>query len=308
MSANNNPWIESFTKGEGKFESRLLLYSLGYCLLAYIGNSCKKSYFAQVKKDPKNAPDHYSFKALVASRPTVIAGTTHALATTFISCGILITYYLQGTNSWITSNGTNLLEIWQTVGLPISISYFLTDCYFYCLPRKDGLIFIHHVIMCLCHYPVVHDSGAAISGAGDMEWVIWLSIVGYTSELSTVGVNYRWYLMNTLKENWIGFGITNTLVAASWAIRVVMFAYLLVVEIFSRKADYEEHNQMLPYRVMVFGHAAIGLLSLHWCIVMLKGGIKNLFVFKKKAVKSIDEINSGFSFADEVAGGNKKEE
>jgi len=307
---NNNPWVECFVKGEWIFETRFLICSLGYCLLAYIGNTCQKSYFAAVKKDPKNAPDHRSFKAMIASRPTVIAATIHSVATSIISCGILIIYYLQGTNSWTTSNGINLLQIWQTVGLPISISYFLTDCYFYCLPRKDALIFVHHIIMCLCHYPVVHNSGAALGGAGDIEWVIWLSIIGYTSEVSTAVMNYRWYLINTLEENWIGFGITNTFVAASWAMRVVMFTYLLVVQIFPRKAEYAEQNQMLSYGVIVFGHAAIGLLSLHWCVVMLRPGLKNLFVFKKKKVKPIEEatMNHGFSFAEAVSGGNEKKD
>lgn len=307
---NNNPWVECFVKGEWIFETRFLICSLGYCLLAYIGNTCQKSYFAAVKKDPKNAPDHRSFKAMIASRPTVIAATIHSVATSIISCGILIVYYLQGTNSWTTSNGINLLQIWQTVGLPISISYFLTDCYFYCLPRKDALIFVHHIIMCLCHYPVVHNSGAALGGAGNIEWVIWLSIIGYTSEVSTAVMNYRWYLINTLEENWIGFGITNTFVAASWAMRVVMFTYLLVVQIFPRKAEYAEQNQMLSYGVIVFGHAAIGLLSLHWCVVMLRPGLKNLFVFKKKKVKPIEEttMNHGFSFAEAVSGGNEKKD
>jgi hypothetical protein len=66
-------------------------------------------------------------------------------------------------------------------------------------------------------------------------------------------------------------------------------------------------DQMLSYSVMVFGHAAIGLLSLHWCIVMLRPGLKNLFVFKKKKVKPVEQqMQEGFSFADEVSGGHSK--
>lgn len=305
MGGNNNPWIECFIKGEWIFEKRFLLYSLGYCFLAYIGNTIQKHYFQAVKtKDPNNPPpDHRSLTALIASRPTVLAATVHSVATSVIACGILLLHY--STQSW-TYNGINLLQVWQTVGLPISISYFLTDCYFYCLPRKDGLIFVHHIIMCLCHYPVVHDSAALMSGAGKIDWVVWLSIIGYTSEVSTAVMNYRWYLINTLEKNWIGFGITNSFVAASWAGRVVMFTYLLIFEIFPRKDEYVAQDQMLSYSVMVFGHAAIGLLSLHWCIVMLRPGLKNLFVFKKKKVKPVEEMKEGFSFADEVSGGHSK--
>ncbi len=164
------------------------------------------------------------------------------------------------------------------------------------------IIFIHHCIMCFCHYPVAHEAGAALAGAGDVEWVTWLSIVGYTSEVATAIMNYRWYLINTLEENWIGFGIVNGVVVASWAGRVFMFTYLLIVEIFPRMPMYVEQQQMFTFSIMVFGHAGIGLLSLHWCIVMLKGGLKSLFVFKKKSKARVLNPQQGFSFADEVAG------
>lgn len=181
---------------------------------------------------------------------------------------------------------TNLIEVWQTVGLPLSLSYFFADCFFYCLPKKDFIIFVHHVIMCFCHYPVGHNAGAVLAGAGDISWVAWLSIVGYTSEVSTAVMNYRWYLLNTLEEDWIGFGIVNVFVTSSWAGRVVMFTYLLIAEIFPRAHMYFDKKQILTFSVMVFGHFGIGLLSLYWCVIMCRGGIKSLFVFKKKSRKN----------------------
>lgn len=301
-----NPWKECFLGGEFIFESRFLLYSLGYIAVAFIGNWCRDSYHAAAKANPQSPPDPRSIKSLIASRPTVIAATIHSVATSVVAVGILIAYYtnLQGDSTSATPwmfNGTDLLQVWQRVGLPISLSYFVLDCYFYCLPRKDMIIFVHHFIMCFCHYPVAHPSGSVLCGAGDVEWVTWLSIVGYTSEVSTAVMNYRWYLINTLEKNWIGFGIVNGFVVLSWAGRVVMFTYLLVAEIFPRYQSYVEAHQLFTYCVMVFGHAGIGLLSLHWCIVMCRGGLKSLFVFKKKEPKVLDP-QQGFSFADEVSG------
>lgn len=304
-----NPWVECFLKGDLVFENRFLLYSIGYALVSIVGTWCQSSYHAAAKANPESPPDPRSFKALIASRPTVIAATIHSVATSVIAVGILVAYYSNQDSEtpWVLHEGnTNLIRIWQRVGLPISLSYFVMDSYFYCLPRKDLVIFIHHCIMCFCHYPVSHASGAVLAGAGSVEWVTWLSIVGYTSELSTAMMNYRWYLINTLEENWIGFGIVNAVVVVGWAGRVIMFSYLLFVEIFPRMHLYVESNQVFTYAVMVFGHAGIGLLSLHWCAVMCKGGLKSLFVFKKKERGALNP-QQGFSFADEVGGRSDNE-
>lgn len=288
------------------FATRFILYSLGYVLLSFLGNWCYRSYHAAVKANPNSPPDARSVKSLVASRPTVIAAQVHSVATSIVAVGILVAYYDNierednVSSPWVYRS-IDLVRVWQRVGLPLSISYFVTDCYFYCLPRRDVIIFVHHLIMVLCHYPVVCDGGAVLAGAGDIEWVTWISLMGYTSEVSTALMNYRWYLINTLEENWIGFGIVNCLVVAGWAGRVVMFTYLLVAEIFPRMHLYVEQKQIFTFGVMVFGHAGIGLLSLYWCFVMCRGGLKSLFVFEKKRPKVFNP-EQGFSFAAEVGG------
>merc|ERR1711862_462722 len=80
---------------------------------------------------------------------------------------------------------------------------------------------------------------------GDPNWVTWLSVVGYTSEVSTALMNYRWYLINTLEEDWVGFGVTNVLTVLGWGGRVIMFTYLLVVEILPRYELYKSTNKCL---------------------------------------------------------------
>ena len=64
---------------------------------------------------------------------------------------------------------------------------------------------------------------------------------------------------------------------------------------------------MFTFFMMVLGHAGIGLLSLYWCIVMCKGGIKSLFVFKKPQHRNAPTggmlpPQRGLSFAEEVSG------
>ncbi|KAL3773306.1 hypothetical protein ACHAW5_000253 [Stephanodiscus triporus] len=311
---HDNPWTECLLRGEFIFEKRFLAYSLGYVLVAFLGNGIRRRYHAAVRSNPNSPPDARGFMSLIASRPTVIAATIHAVSTSVVSAGILIAYYCRdddddygdvddGSSSpWLYRGTTDLIRIWQRVGLPISLSYFVTDSYFYCLPRRDFLIFVHHCIMCFCHYPVGCTGGATLAGAGDPVWSTWLSIVGYTSEFSTAMMNYRWYLINTLEEDWVGFGIVNGFVVSSWAGRVVLFAHLLIAEIFPRMHVFVERGQTFTYAVMVFGHASIGLLSLHWCIVMCRGGLRSLFVFKKQHRPKVLNPQQGFSFVEEVGG------
>jgi hypothetical protein len=305
----NNPWTECLLHGDFIFEKRFLMFSLGYILVGSLGNRIQRSYQAAVRENPESPPDARGWKSMIASRPTVIAATLHAISTSVLAVGVLIAYYgnrthdVDGPSSpWLYRGTTDLIHVWQRIGLPISLSYFVTDCYFYCLPRKDAIIFVHHCIMCFCHYPVSCAGGVTLSGAGDAEWATWLSIVGYTSEVSTALMNYRWYLINTLEENWVGFGIVNGFVVVSWAGRVILFAHLLIAEIFPRMFVFIEKGQLFTYAVMVFGHASIGLLSLHWCIVMCRGGLRSLFVFKKQKRPPGLNPQQGFSFAEEVGG------
>ena len=292
----SNPWKECYREGASIFETRFCIYFVFFTITYIIGYGIKRYHDAAAKANPSSPPDPRSMTSLIASRPTVIAGTVHSVVSAVIACGILTAHY-RNDKAWIVE-GTDLIKVWQTVGLPISLSYFAADCFFYCLPKKDTIIFVHHIIMCFCHYPVSHDSGSILAGAGDMHWVTWLSIVGYTSEVSTAVMNYRWYLLNTLEEDWIGFGIVNVFVTFSWAGRVVMFTYLLVMEIFPRVSMYIEKKQILTFACIVFGHVGIGLLSLYWCIIMCRGGIKSLFVFKKKSKGG--SARKGVGFADAV--------
>lgn len=347
VNSTTNPWTECLIHGDGIFERRFLAYALVYIFINNLGLECQdryQKYFhdSHIKwksmaaaanttkggggaaavvagggstSSPSSRPTPSKWLELIATRPTVLAATLHAVSTSIVSVGILALYYWHGSNNanddvgrspwivgWSNDNDTqiNLIHIWQTVGLPISLSYFITDSYYYCYPRRDVIIFIHHIIMCFCHYPIACTDGATMAGAGDAHWATWLSIVGYTSEVSTAVMNYRWYLINTLESNWVGFGIVNCIVVLSWAGRVILFTYLLLVEIYPRYTAYMEYEQLFTYAVLVFGHAAIGLLSLYWCIVMCRGGLKSLFIFEKKKSNNNSGVG-GLTFAEEVS-------
>ena len=55
-------------------------------------------------------------------------------------------------------------------------------------------------------------------------------MMGYLSEVSNPLMNYRWWLIHTLQEHWIGFAVVNVLIIVSFALRIVLMGYLLAFE------------------------------------------------------------------------------
>ena len=287
----SSPWGEahkSEVEGGGTFRSTFLLFLAVFALLNVVGK--------YIGKRRPNSP--------LSTRPTVLAGTFHALATSIISIYLLVARppgdVIEGNEQ---QNGTAVTAInwslWQTVAIPLSLAYFAADAAWYCLPRSDGLIFFHHLLMCFCHYPIINRSGATLAGGGDAPFSTWLSVVGYTSEVSTCLMNYRWYLLQTLEADWVGFAIVNVLVVMSWSYRIVLFVYLLLWEIIPRTPQYVETKQLLTYIIMFSGHAIIGALSVYWLQLMCKGGIKGLLTFRKKKRSHLNGTG-GFSFGDDI--------
>ena len=118
----SNPWKECYREGAGIFEVRFCVYFIFFTATYLIGYGIKRSHDAAVKANPTSPPDPRSLSALIASRPTVIAGTVHSVVTAVVACGILVAHY-RNDRVWFVDE-TDLIKIWQTVGLPISLSYF----------------------------------------------------------------------------------------------------------------------------------------------------------------------------------------
>jgi len=240
----------------------------------------------------------------LSSRPTFLAGLFNSAATSALSLYLLVVPSGEGRGSEGEGEDLSHWYLWQTVAIPLSLAYFAVDCIYYCLPRGDWLIFVHHVVIAFCHYPALNRSGAAMAGCGDAGWVFWISAIGYSGEASTVLMNYRWYLIQTLEGDWWGFGFNNVLVVLSWAARVVLYPYLLAVEILPRAGLWMEHRQIMTLLTWVLGHSIIGLLSLYWLLILLKGGVKPLLTFQKSSKKK-DSSSGGFSFGDDIGRGRE---
>ena len=270
----------------------------------------------------------YNDDNIFAARPTVLAGSFHAVVTATLALYTVL---------FLPSDSLESSCLWSKVGLPLSISYFIIDIIYYCYPRvsntistiiisipkkkqypdplflypmvfqkkkSDRLIFLHHIIVAISMYPNLTNSGAAVlvpsidnSTLSSSSTSIWLSAAGYTAEVSTVLMNYRWYLLETLKDNWWGFGVTNILVVLSWVARVFLFPYLLIVIIIPRTKLYIQEKQIIAYTIVVSTNVIIAILSLYWLSMMLfkGGGIKSLLIFEKK-----EKDKKTFSFGSDI--------
>jgi hypothetical protein len=83
------------------------------------------------------------YGAPLEGRPTFIANNIHCITTSLCALYLLC-----------QSPETRDYSLWQRWVLPFSISYFIADFCWYCIPQGDLLITMHHFVMILCHYPV----------------------------------------------------------------------------------------------------------------------------------------------------------
>ena len=186
----------------------------------------------------------------LVSRPTFIANNIHCITTSLCAAFLLA-----------QDKSVRDYNLWQRWVLPFSISYFIADGIWYCIPKRDLLISLHHVVMIMCHYPVGEPAAALLCGAGQWKWAAWVSMTGYLAELSNPLLNVRWWLMQTLeKDHWL-FGANNTLIVLSFVGRIVLFPYLIVYDIWPRRQEFVEkkRHQLQQFRGLSPESGEVGL-------------------------------------------------
>ena len=247
---NPSPWRVAFFDGDHRYERRIVHALFMYLTVHYVIVACKGRLSRTIRE-----------------RPTIVCGTLHATLTAVASTVLLV---------------TGRTALWQRV-LPFSLSYFLADILWYCLPRRDLTMTLHHLVMVGCHYPVGEDIGAYVGGAGRTDWCVWLSLVGYLSEWTTLILNLRWLLAHTLTKHHVTFTIISLLLLGSFIGRVLLFPYLLLVHILPRYDDYITMQQIWTFFTIVFGHLVVLQLSIQWIAAILHLGFGNFIKFSPKA-------------------------
>jgi hypothetical protein len=89
-------------------------------------------------------------------------------------------------------------EVWPLT-IALSIGYFISDFIFFALPTKQPVMVIHHIVMIVGHYPTMELPAATLYGAGDAHLIMWLSAVGYLTEISNLFLDVRWFQLKVFE-------------------------------------------------------------------------------------------------------------
>ena len=167
--------------------------------------------------------------------------------------------------------------------LPFSSAYWLFDLVFYCWPKGDSLIAIHHVAILLCNYSVGDNAGRAAVEALNAPGcnVVLASVNGYLAEATTFLLYTRWCLAHTLnQQHWV-YSANNLLLLGSWVcVRLLHAPYFL----YFRIADTCAVNTSPLGLYTAMGFTTYGLMiamSAIWLLQLTKNGIRAFLVLDK---------------------------
>lgn len=275
-----SPWRAALFDGDHQYEHSILWYLTFYLVL----HAFSVHVLSKIVGEP------------LKQRPTIIASTFHALTTALISTLLLIWPMALGCTS-----ENEVAYVWQRKVLPLSVSYFIADILWYCIPKRDVAITIHHLVMIGCHYPIGEPNGALVAGAGDEVWCVFLSILGYTAEWTTALLNMRWWISHTMtkvsKSGLAFFQIVSFLVLVSYASRLFLMPYLISL-IAPRLELYADKRQLLTYAVALLGHIVVLLMSMQWMsYIYYAGGCRNFCTFQPAKTS---KAPGQFNFRDEL--------
>ena len=100
-------------------------------------------------------PTTYTSKE-ITKRPTIVVVMLHSLVCSLASFAVIVP---AGTPT--DDSIPNTVMIWRRGVLSFSTAYWLFDLIYYCYPREDFLIAVHHIAILVCNYPIGDAAGVA---------------------------------------------------------------------------------------------------------------------------------------------------
>ena len=176
------PWTAALT-GDASYELSILAWFV---------------FFVVLRKCVLTLPTKSWALREVVRRPTVVPVLMHSLVTTLAAFAVLARWQ------------DDTIFVWRRLVMPFSCAYWLFDLAFYCWPKSDLLIAVHHIAILICNYPVGDNAGAAALAEIHPQCnTVLCSANGYTLEATTFLLYARWLLANTLtRHHWSYYAIS----------------------------------------------------------------------------------------------------
>ena len=209
------------------------------------------------------------------ARPTVVPVLLHSFVMTVAAIAVILP---AGQPSSEAIPQTIL--VWRRAVLPFSMAYWLFDLLFYCYPKQDTLIAVHHLAIMVMNWPIGDNAGAAALAALDPACnVVMCSATGYTLEATTFLLYVRWLLANVLAEHHWAYSATSALLLFSWVyLRMLYSPYFMLVTVgsscsLSSPLAFYTFVGCATYTLMVF-------MSGLWLLQLLRHGLRAFLVFQ----------------------------
>mmetsp|Transcript_20575 Transcript_20575/g.63990 ORF Transcript_20575/g.63990 Transcript_20575/m.63990 type:complete len:147 (-) Transcript_20575:10-450(-) len=134
--------------------------------------------------------------------------------------------------------------------------------------------------MIIGHYPTMERPAAVLYGAGDAELIMWLSAVGYLTEISNIFLDVRWFQLKVFgTPATLPYALNSLLLLVSYVVtRVLIMPIVTWTRVVPRYAQYKQAGQLTSFYVVTTGVGFITLMSVAYTVILLKPGVR-AFIF-----------------------------
>jgi len=215
-SSSNSPFLVALFETDTRHEAIIVASAALHIVATFAVLRLTKDSWLTAKLRRKESPPMAA--CLLAA---YIVGFVHAVIVSVAS--VLVVVY-------------GRYEIWPLT-IAYSIGYFISDFIFYALPTRQLVMVIHHVVMIIGHYPTMERPAAVLYGAGDAELIMWLSAVGYLTEISNIFLDVRWFQLKVFgTPATLPYALNSLLLLVSYVVTRVLIMPIVRAHAAARRA------------------------------------------------------------------------
>lgn len=181
----------------------------------------------------------------------------------------------------------SISRLWSWT-LAFSQGYFIADGLCFGLDENGATwVLIHHAWMTIAHHPIGElTRGCALMGLGDCSRAVWLSSVGYLSEVSTVFLNIRWLQHQWLQEHNIWYSVNSSIILLTYpSARVLAVPCLLAGSLWPHWQRYRQNGLGSLVIFTSVTYSALMLMSSYFFYTLVRRGLSRALTFQPSSDK-----------------------